>query len=58
MQVQRPLVSREAILAAKRYDAHHPERAPGWTAASDKQAERIITGYLLWLADAIRENAS
>jgi hypothetical protein len=51
----RRLVSAEAVQAARSYDCQHRPVA-SWQATSSDQAERIIVGFLLWLASTLIEN--
>jgi hypothetical protein len=56
VRLKRPLVSHDAVLAAKSYDYRHKPYG-NWQSTDDAQTERIITGFLLWLADTLKENA-
>jgi hypothetical protein len=50
MRDSRTLASPELIHAAKAYDYEHKPTYGSWQAVTDKQAERIVVGYLLALA--------
>jgi hypothetical protein len=55
--MKRPLVTIEGVQAAKAYDAKHKPPGRSWQATTDDQAERIIVGWLLYIADLLKENA-
>lgn len=55
--MKRPLVTADGVQAARKYDADHRPSGARWQAATDDQAERIIVGWWLWMADLLKENA-